>query len=196
MSGLSIQRSREDRGTEALVSGHQRVRLPQGRSPGAIIFNQTDNLDQPEEVDVVNGVELLDSLPRAAYKGLRRKSDVFVSSPSRIYRGDLKVIADSYRFPSGHQMLVLAVANMAAYPTSSFVAISRYHLILIPSLYGQLFTLYLSFRRNGLPSPSDNVIRYCFTLKRCPLPRDSTEHFLYDGMYYQGVWAGKYRELL
>ncbi|KAL5766176.1 hypothetical protein ACOSP7_016793 [Xanthoceras sorbifolium] len=57
------------------------------------------------------------------------------------------------------------------------------------SSYGQFLTLYLSFRRNGLPPPSDNVIKYCFTLRQCPLPKDLLEDALYDGMYHLR-WSG------
>ncbi|KAL5741100.1 hypothetical protein ACOSP7_029964 [Xanthoceras sorbifolium] len=119
------------------------------------------------------------------------------------------------RFPSGHQMLVSSVTDRAAYPPPSFVAISRYHLIaglrfLIPGFLIDVLNLlkfspmqltpisflYLSFRRNGLPPPRDNVIRYCFTLKQCPLPRGSPEDVFHDGMYYLGVRAGEHRDLL
>ncbi|KAL5803017.1 hypothetical protein ACOSQ4_031322 [Xanthoceras sorbifolium] len=97
MSGSSIQRSRKNRGAETFASGRQGVRLSQGGTLGAIVFNQVDNLDQLGKME------------------------------------------------------------------------------LIPSLYGQLLTFYLLFRRNRLPPPSDNVIRYCFTLKQCPLLRGSPE---------------------
>ncbi|KAL5865546.1 hypothetical protein ACOSQ3_003060 [Xanthoceras sorbifolium] len=48
----------------------------------------------------------------------------------------------------------------------------------------ELPTLYPSFRRNELPPPSENVIKCCFTLKQCPLPKGSPEDALHDGMYH------------
>ncbi|KAL5805052.1 hypothetical protein ACOSQ3_031852 [Xanthoceras sorbifolium] len=56
---------------------------------------------------------------------------------------------------------------------------------LTPSSFGQLLTLYLLFKRNGLPHPNDNVIKYCFALRQCLLPKGSPEDVLHDGMHYQ-----------
>ncbi|KAL5865715.1 hypothetical protein ACOSQ3_003229 [Xanthoceras sorbifolium] len=220
MSGSNSQRLHEDRGAEATIFGRQRARLLQKGALGVIVVAHVDNHDQPRDVEVVNGVEILDSLPRTAYRGIHQKNDIFSSFPSRIYRGNLKVIADSFRFPSGHQILVPAVTDRAAYPPPGFIAISRHHLIaglrfpilrflidalnllklasmqLTPSSYDQLLTLYLSFRRKRLLLPSDNVIRYCFTLKQCPLVRGSLKDALHDGMYYLSVRAGEYNKLL
>ncbi|KAL5743650.1 hypothetical protein ACOSQ2_026766 [Xanthoceras sorbifolium] len=199
MSGSGSQRLREDRGAEASVSSRQRARLLSRGALRAIAVVQVDNLDQPGEVNVVN----------AAYRGICRKNGTFSSLPSRIYRGDLKVMADSFRFPSGHQMLVSTVTDKAAYSPSSFIAISRHHLIarlrflilrflidLILSSYGHLLTIYLSFRRNEIPPPSDNGIRYYFILKQCPLAKGLLEDALHDGMHYLSVWAGECKELL
>ncbi|KAL5834686.1 hypothetical protein ACOSQ3_014280 [Xanthoceras sorbifolium] len=210
MSGASAQRSRENRGAKVSASGRQGVILPQRGTLGAIVLNQVDNLNHLGEVEVVKGAEILDNLPRAAYKGLRRKKDVFV----------LKAMADSFQFPSGHRLLVSIVTDKAAYPHLGFVAISRHHMLaglrfpiprflidvlnflklalmqLTPSLYGQLLTLYLLFRRNRLPPSSDNVIKYCFTMRQCPLPKGLLEEAFHDGMHHLVVWASEYRELL
>ncbi|KAL5756638.1 hypothetical protein ACOSQ2_021384 [Xanthoceras sorbifolium] len=67
---------------------------------------------------------------------------------------------------------------------------------LVPNSYGQLLTLYLLFRRNGLPQPSDNVIKHCFALKQYPLPRGSYEDSLHDGMYCLVVRADEHKGLL
>ncbi|KAL5805016.1 hypothetical protein ACOSQ3_031816 [Xanthoceras sorbifolium] len=67
---------------------------------------------------------------------------------------------------------------------------------LIPSSYGQLLTLYLLFRRNGLPLPSDNVIKHYFALKQCPLTKGSSEYSLHEGMYHLVVWADEHKSLL
>ncbi|KAL5865675.1 hypothetical protein ACOSQ3_003189 [Xanthoceras sorbifolium] len=220
MSDSSSQRLHEDRGAEAFVPGCQRARLLQRGALGAIAVAQVDNRDQLGEVEVVNGVEILDSLLQVTYRGIHRKEGTFLSFPFRIYQGDLKVMVDSFRFPSGHQMLVPAVTKRVIYPPPGFIAISRHHLIaglrfpilgflidmlnllklpptqLIPSFYGQLLTLYLSFRKNEIPPPNDNVIRYCFTLKQCQLAKGLSKDALHDGMHYLSVRASEYKELL
>ncbi|KAL5785722.1 hypothetical protein ACOSQ2_008114 [Xanthoceras sorbifolium] len=55
---------------------------------------------------------------------------------------------------------------------------------LISNSYGQLLTLYLSFKRNGLSPPSDNIIKHCFALRQYPLPRGSSEDSLHEAMYH------------
>ncbi|KAL5746961.1 hypothetical protein ACOSP7_023952 [Xanthoceras sorbifolium] len=67
---------------------------------------------------------------------------------------------------------------------------------LIPSSYGQLLTLYLLFRRNELPPPSNNVIKHCFALKQCPLPRSSYEDSLHEGLYHLVVRVDEHKGLL
>ncbi|KAL5743960.1 hypothetical protein ACOSP7_026825 [Xanthoceras sorbifolium] len=182
MSDSSSQRLRKDRGAEASVSGRQRARLLQRGALGAITVAQVDNLDPPGEVEMKEGA--------------------FSSFSSRIYLGDVKVMADSFRFPCGNQMLVPTVTDKAAYPLPGFMptppdlGAELAPMQLIPNLYGRFLTLYLSFRRNGIPSPSDNVIRYCFTLKQCPLAKGSPDDAFHDGMHYLSVRVGEYNELL
>ncbi|KAL5770297.1 hypothetical protein ACOSP7_014451 [Xanthoceras sorbifolium] len=219
MSGSSNQRLREDRRAQASVSSHYRVGLPQKGALGMITIAQVA-ADQQEEVKVVNCVEILTNLPRAAYRGSHRRNEAFVSALSRIHWGDLRLIAGSFHFPSGYQMLVPVVTDRAAYSHHGYIAISQHHLItgfrfpipgflidvlnllklalmqLTPSSYGQLLTLYLSFRRHGVPPLSDNIIQYCFVLKQCPLARGLLEDSLHNEMHYLGVRAGEYRDLL
>ncbi|KAL5865691.1 hypothetical protein ACOSQ3_003205 [Xanthoceras sorbifolium] len=64
----------------------------------------------------------------------------------------------------------------------------------IPSLYGQLLTLYHLLRKNGLPPPSDNVIKHYFALKQWPLLRGSSEDSLYEGIYHLVVRADEYKK--
>ncbi|KAL5861898.1 hypothetical protein ACOSQ4_003194 [Xanthoceras sorbifolium] len=201
MSDSSSQRLHEDRGAEAFVPGCQRARLLQRGALGAIAVAQVDNRDQLGEVEVVNGVEILDSLLQVTYRGIHRKEGTFLSFPFRIYQGDLKVMVDFFRFPSGHQMLVPAVPKRVVYPPPpgfiDMLNLLKLHPTqLIPSFYGQLLTLYLSFRKNEIPPPNDNVIRYCFTLKQCQLAKGLSKDALHDGMHYLSVRASEYKELL
>ncbi|KAL5750823.1 hypothetical protein ACOSP7_025426 [Xanthoceras sorbifolium] len=223
MSGSSSQRLREDIKAETSVSGRQAVRLRVGLLQegvlGIIAIAQVAT-DQRVDVEVVNGMEILANLPWTAYRGTCRRKEAFASIPSWIYRGELRLMVESFQFSSDHQILVPAVTDRAAYPPRGFIAISRHHLIpglrfpisgflidvlnllkfasmlLTPSSYGQLLTLYLSFRKYGIPPPSDNVIKYYFVLKQCPLGKGSPEDALHDGMHYLSVQAGKYRDLL
>ncbi|KAL5738537.1 hypothetical protein ACOSP7_031298 [Xanthoceras sorbifolium] len=191
MSGSSARRSHEDRGVEASASGHQGIILPQRGAMGAIILNQVDNLDHLKEVEVVNGVEILDNLPQAAYKGLHRKKYIFASAPSRIYRGSLKVMADSFQFPSGHQLLVPIVIDKAAYALLGFVPYLGvpHRLAELPEVCSHANDNVI--KRNGLPHPNDNVIKYCFALRQCLLPKGSPEDVLHDGMHHQVVRASE-----
>ncbi|KAL5775685.1 hypothetical protein ACOSP7_013242 [Xanthoceras sorbifolium] len=185
MSGSSNHKRRNDRGVEASISGRRGFELPQKGALGIIVVAQVA-ADQRGKMEVVNGVEILTNFPRAAYSCPRRRKEAFVSAPSRIHQEDLRLMAKSFYFPSGHQMLVPAMTDRAAYPPWLHCHHS----------YGQLLTLYLLFRRHEVPPPSDNVIRYCFSLKQCPLARGSPEDSPHDGMHYISVQVGEYRVLL
>ncbi|KAL5764421.1 hypothetical protein ACOSP7_016782 [Xanthoceras sorbifolium] len=52
------------------------------------------------------------------------------------------------------------------------------------------------FRRHDIAPPSNNLIKFSFTLKKNPAPKNAPEGTLHDEIYYLPVQAHKYKELL
>ncbi|KAL5760147.1 hypothetical protein ACOSQ2_018985 [Xanthoceras sorbifolium] len=149
-----------------------------------IKYERFMSMQQTDEVDDSSQVTLGRS---------QMQVENFISLPSIITNEDLVGYASTFHLPMGHKVLIAKVIDRPAHPPPGYVAISLHHLHaglrfpfskflicvlnllrlapmqLTPNAYTQLIFFYLTFRRRGVGSPSDNIIRYCYLLKKCPL---------------------------
>ncbi|KAL5746864.1 hypothetical protein ACOSQ2_024161 [Xanthoceras sorbifolium] len=130
---------------------------------------------------------------------------------SRPVNENLLGFASTFHLPRGYKVMVPKVTDRPARSPPGYIAISSHHLHaglrfilptfllcvlnllrlasmqLTPNSYAQLISFYLTFRRRGFGSPSDNIIRYCYSLKKCPLSEKSFGSAWHEGIYYLPV---------
>ncbi|KAL5779751.1 hypothetical protein ACOSQ2_010488 [Xanthoceras sorbifolium] len=161
------------------------------------------------------------NLPRGV---LRKESqqirEIFSSARSTITKADLKCFVKAFNIPKRYKLLAPPPQDRAAYPLPSYVALSHQHLQgrlrllfhgflidilnlfeltpfqLSPNFYFQLIYLYLIFWRHDVPPPSNNIIQFCFTLKKNPTLEGAYDGALHDEIYYLPMRAHKYKKLL
>ncbi|KAL5844315.1 hypothetical protein ACOSQ4_010273 [Xanthoceras sorbifolium] len=129
-------------------------------------------------------------------------------------------LTHTFHLPKGHRVLIPRASDGPAYPSLSYVAISSHYLIvglrfLLPQFlirllnlleltpmqltliaYTRLISFYLIFRNNRVGSPTDNIIRHCFLLKKCPFSKKPSSKAQHDGVYYLSTRASDYWKLL
>ncbi|KAL5815912.1 hypothetical protein ACOSQ3_024290 [Xanthoceras sorbifolium] len=173
-----------------------------------------------EGVGVALGEDEVDDSSQTAYERLQPQVESFPSLPSVITRKNLLGFASTFHLPKGYKVMVPKVTDRPARSPSGYIAISSHHLNaglrfilptfllcvlnllrlasmqLTPNSYAQLISFYLTFRRRGFGSPSDNIIRYCYSLKKCPLSEKSFGSAWHKGIYYLPVQANEYQGLL
>ncbi|KAL5762535.1 hypothetical protein ACOSP7_018799 [Xanthoceras sorbifolium] len=152
--------------------------------------------------------------------GPQQRSEVFSSACSVVTKADLKLFVRVFTIPKGYKLLTLSMQDKAVYPPPGYVLISHQHLQvglrlpfprflidilnlltlaplkLSPNSYSKLISLYLMFSRHGIPPRSDNINRFCFSLKKNPIPKNVPDGTLYNGIYYLSVRAHQYKKLL
>ncbi|KAL5758475.1 hypothetical protein ACOSP7_021086 [Xanthoceras sorbifolium] len=122
-------------------------------------------------------------------------SSLFPSSV--IIRESLMDLVHTFHLPRGHRVLIPRATDSPTHPPQGYVAISSHHipvglrfplprflikvlnlleLVLIqftPNAYTRLLSLYLIFRRKRIGSPTDNILRNYFHMKKCPFNKTS-----------------------
>ncbi|KAL5808417.1 hypothetical protein ACOSQ3_029108 [Xanthoceras sorbifolium] len=126
---------------------------------------------------------------------------------SVITRKTLVELVHTFHLPQGHKVLIHRVTNSPTHSPQSYVGISSHHLSagvlnllelvpvqLTPNAYARLLSFFLIFRRKRIGSSTDNIIRQCFQMKKCP--KKSLGMVQPDGIYYLPARSGNYRALL
>ncbi|KAL5846450.1 hypothetical protein ACOSQ3_009974 [Xanthoceras sorbifolium] len=145
-------------------------------------------LDQDESEGAVPGAEEVDDPSLTVPKELQLQVEDF-SFPSYrpegvIMREDLAGLTHTFHLPIGQKVLIPRASDGPAYPSSAYVAISSHYLIaglrfllpyflirvpnllelalmkFTPNAYTWLISFYLIFRRKGVGSSTDNIIRH------------------------------------
>ncbi|KAL5784866.1 hypothetical protein ACOSQ2_007258 [Xanthoceras sorbifolium] len=137
---------------------------------------------------------------------LTQRNEVFSLSRSTITNVVLKCFVKAINIPKEYKLLAPTLQDRAAYPPPGYVAISRQHLQarlrlsfpgflidilnllklasfqLSPNSYSQFISLYLMFLRHDVAPPSDNIIKFCFTLKKNPSLKNAPKETLHDNI--------------
>ncbi|KAL5762758.1 hypothetical protein ACOSP7_019022 [Xanthoceras sorbifolium] len=149
---------------------------------------------------------------------MRTGSSPFPSSV--IIRESLVDLVHTFHLPKGHKVLIPRAIDSRTHPPQGYVVISPHHLPaglrfplprfliralnllelvpiqLTPNAYTRLLSFYLIFRRKRIGSPTNNILRHCFQMKKCPFNKKSLGAARLDGIYYLSARPGDYRVLL
>ena len=135
--------------------------------------------------------------------------EVFKSFPSKAKLHEVVACAREFHFPADYQVYIPIENSHAAYPPTSFVAISPHYLEfgsrfpvipyllnllnelklapfqLTPNSYAQLTSLTLLFHRNKLSPPSLKFVKFLFSFKSVK-----------DELYYLAAHPSQYKTIL
>ncbi|KAL5835128.1 hypothetical protein ACOSQ4_014625 [Xanthoceras sorbifolium] len=199
--------------TRSFTSG--RTEVWSDRKESAEVFSLEDCGDSE---GVVPGVEERDDSSLAALGGLETETESSMFPSSVIIRESLVELVHSFHLPRGHKVLIPRVTNSLTHPPQGYMAISSYHLFaglsfpflrflikvlnllelapmqLTPNAYTRMLSLYLIFIKKMIGSPTDNILRHCFQMKKCPKKSLGTARP--DGIYYLPARPGDYQALL
>ncbi|KAL5781911.1 hypothetical protein ACOSP7_006940 [Xanthoceras sorbifolium] len=199
-----------ERGDEAIMTRRSEIRGSSTSGREEAMRDQGESAevstseDRDENEGVVPGAEEMDDPSLATPEDLQTQAGDFSCPSSIIKRDDLVGLARAFHLLMGHKVLIPKALDRPAYPPQGYVAISSHHLIvglrfslpsflirilnllelapmqLTPNAYTRLLSFYLIFRRKGIGSPIDNIIRHCFLLKKCPLYKKPSGKAQYD----------------
>ncbi|KAL5765954.1 hypothetical protein ACOSP7_016571 [Xanthoceras sorbifolium] len=142
--------------------------------------------DHDESEWVVPGVEA------ASGGGLETETGSSSFPSLVITMASLVKLVHTFYLPRRHKVLIPRVTNILTHHPQGYVAISSHHLSaelrfpfprllirvlnllelvpmqLTPNAYTQLLSFFLIFIRKRIGSSTDNIIRHCFQMKKCP----------------------------
>ncbi|KAL5767640.1 hypothetical protein ACOSP7_014235 [Xanthoceras sorbifolium] len=162
----------------------------------------------------------MDDHSQSVSKELQVRTGGSLFPSSVITRKDLVGLVHTFHLPMGHRVLIPRASDSPTHPPLGYVAISSHHLLaglrfplprflikvlnllqltpiqLTPNVYTWLLSFYLIFRRKRIGSPTDNIIRHYFHMKKCPLNKKLPGKTRHDKIYYLPVRSSDYRALL
>ncbi|KAL5752184.1 hypothetical protein ACOSP7_022360 [Xanthoceras sorbifolium] len=170
-----------------------------------------------ESEGVVPGVKERDYSFLAASGGLEIETGSSPFPSSVITKESLIELVHTFHLPRRHKVLIPRVTDSPTHLPQDYVVISSHHLFaglrfpllgslsvlnlleltpiqLTLNVYVRLLYFFLIFRRKRIGSPTDNILRHCFQMKKCP--KKSLGVVQPDGIYYLSARPSDYRGLL
>ncbi|KAL5773765.1 hypothetical protein ACOSQ2_013689 [Xanthoceras sorbifolium] len=160
---------------------------------------ESSSWDHGESEGVVPGVKERDDSSLAASGGLEIETESSLFPSSVITRESMvipRVIDSPTHLPQGYVDISshhLFAGLRFSLPRILIRVLNFLELMLMQltlNTYTWLLSLYLIFRRKRIGSLTDNILRHCFQMKKCP--KNLLGPARPDGIYYLPAWSGDY----